>query len=266
MNKISHMSFYILCLLYVFLVFLVMNFKDMYYTLDFEDGPVELLGALALLITSIILWTTAVKRKKQIKNKDYKFWAYIGAGVLFFWAAGEEISWGQHMLGTTTPDWLKAVNDQNETNLHNINKKFFDRWLERMTFLLAVTTSILHLRGKDRLFGFKMPLNSLCLAFLLLPIYRKLGDWNQDVWPIGYLFFIIYPFLAIRNKNKTLALQCFCFCLTTFIVWYFHHHNWHHLFGDGGNILHEIRETCFALLCIAFSSCLYLDENQNIKT
>ena len=38
--------------------------------------------------------------------------------------AGEEASWGQHYLHWGTPDLLQAVNDQQETNLHNIGTWF----------------------------------------------------------------------------------------------------------------------------------------------
>lgn len=40
--------------------------------------------------------------------------------------AGEEASWGQHYLGWATPDAIGAINDQNETNLHNVSS-----WLDQ---------------------------------------------------------------------------------------------------------------------------------------
>jgi hypothetical protein len=50
-----------------------------------------------------------------------------GLGVLFFlfaccclFAAGEEISWGQRVLGFGTPEQLAAVNGQEEMNVHDV--------------------------------------------------------------------------------------------------------------------------------------------------
>jgi len=43
-------------------------------------------------------------------------------GCVYF--AGEELSWGQHLFGWDTPEYLEAVNDQEETNLHNISSWF----------------------------------------------------------------------------------------------------------------------------------------------
>ena len=45
-------------------------------------------------------------------------WLVVYAlGCIYFF--GEEISWGQHLFNWSTPDAWLAVNDQQETNLHN---------------------------------------------------------------------------------------------------------------------------------------------------
>ncbi len=41
-------------------------------------------------------------------------------GLFFFVCAGEEISWGQRILGFETPEEVLAVNEQGEFNLHNL--------------------------------------------------------------------------------------------------------------------------------------------------
>ncbi|MDZ7735000.1 MAG: hypothetical protein U5P41_01795 [Gammaproteobacteria bacterium] len=38
--------------------------------------------------------------------------------------AGEEVSWGQHFFDWQTPEELATINDQRETNLHNISSWF----------------------------------------------------------------------------------------------------------------------------------------------
>jgi len=45
---------------------------------------------------------------------------YLLLVILFFVGFGEEISWGQRILNFETPEALKQVNLQNETNIHNI--------------------------------------------------------------------------------------------------------------------------------------------------
>jgi hypothetical protein len=44
----------------------------------------------------------------------------VAAALACLGIAGEEISWGQRLVGWTTPEALGGVNVQDETNLHNI--------------------------------------------------------------------------------------------------------------------------------------------------
>lgn len=50
-------------------------------------------------------------------------------GCLYF--AGEELSWGQQLFQWETPAHIAAINDQNETNLHNMSS-----WLDQKPRLL----------------------------------------------------------------------------------------------------------------------------------
>jgi hypothetical protein len=43
---------------------------------------------------------------------------FYAAGAFYF--AGEEASWGQHLIGWDTPEGIAKLNDHGETNLHNI--------------------------------------------------------------------------------------------------------------------------------------------------
>ena len=45
----------------------------------------------------------------------------LGLGIVFLVGFGEEISWGQRILGIETPESLEGINDQGETNLHNLS-------------------------------------------------------------------------------------------------------------------------------------------------
>lgn len=50
---------------------------------------------------------------------------FIGLGLFFVICAGEEISWGQRLLGFETPEALADINTQNEFNVHNIEFEHF---------------------------------------------------------------------------------------------------------------------------------------------
>lgn len=46
------------------------------------------------------------------------------AALACFYIAGEEASWGQQFLQWKTPDGWREINDQQETNLHNVSSWF----------------------------------------------------------------------------------------------------------------------------------------------
>jgi hypothetical protein len=114
-----------------------------------EDHYFELVGALSLFITSLLfLYGFRVARKSLDRTwvALVKQLIYLGLALLFFFGAGEEISWGQRIFGFKTPAPLAQVNKQDELNLHNLsvfeNSKLFtaDRMFDAFWFLFAVLT------------------------------------------------------------------------------------------------------------------------------
>lgn len=114
-----------------------------------EDHYFELIGALSFLITSL-LFVYGFRLARQTLDKSWysriKQLVYLGLAVLFFFGAGEEISWGQRILGFETPESLSQVNRQEEFNLHNLSaweaSEFLDpdRLFDLFWFLFAVFT------------------------------------------------------------------------------------------------------------------------------
>lgn len=89
-----------------------------------EGGPHEILQFLlisaACLVAVRALFDPAVRADKWIAA-----W-FVLAALCSFYVAGEEISWGQHILRWNTPEYWAVINDQNETNLHNTSA-----WLDQ---------------------------------------------------------------------------------------------------------------------------------------
>ena len=85
-----------------------------------EERPLEGVGAVGLLLASIfsfLLW----RRERRTGGFRWLTLSYLGLAIVFFVAFGEEISWGQRILGIETPESLEGINDQGETNLHNLS-------------------------------------------------------------------------------------------------------------------------------------------------
>ena len=55
-------------------------------------------------------------------------WFHLLLALAFFYGAGEEISWGQRLLGFGSPELFEAYNLQEETNLHNFLTGPVDSW------------------------------------------------------------------------------------------------------------------------------------------
>lgn len=80
-----------------------------------EDGMAEYMTALFLLISALVLWGHT--RRAALWRPALLLGFY---GLLFFFAAGEEISWGQRIFGIESSEFFLENNRQAETNLHNI--------------------------------------------------------------------------------------------------------------------------------------------------
>ena len=83
-----------------------------------EDGWVEYLTALFLLLEAIILGSNAFKAMRRKDKKQLLFFAL--ASLVFIFGTGEEISWGQRIFGIQPGEYFIENNYQGETNLHNL--------------------------------------------------------------------------------------------------------------------------------------------------
>lgn len=121
-----------------------------------EHGIVENLTVVALL-PAIYLGFALFQRRRQLPGTPPSWlpqplrlrlppiwlglWFLLnGLGALYM--AGEEISWGQHIWGWQTPDVISTLNDQNETNFHNISGGWFDQKPRALLTLWVMTAGI----------------------------------------------------------------------------------------------------------------------------
>lgn len=105
-----------------------------------EDGLVENLTALFLFAASGVSLFRLFEYRKMKKT----WWVFTAAmlAILFFFAAGEEISWGQRIFNIQSSEFFLENNKQAETNLHNLvvggknlNKLIFSQ----LMFIVMIT-------------------------------------------------------------------------------------------------------------------------------
>lgn len=94
-----------------------------------EQGLLEMSQAIIMLAAAFLgvrLLALPVVRRRRLML------AWVGLTTVgAFHVAGEEVSWGQHLFHWSTPEYWAAVNDQQETNLHNVSS-----WLDQKPRLL----------------------------------------------------------------------------------------------------------------------------------
>jgi hypothetical protein len=86
-----------------------------------DERLVEMLGALAYAGASILCFLAARRMREASNGLPMQRVFLIALGAVFFVACGEELSWGQHLLGFETPARIESLNRQAEFNLHNLN-------------------------------------------------------------------------------------------------------------------------------------------------
>jgi len=89
-----------------------------------EQGPLEsshvLIPLFAMGLGLVTLWRHRDVIRSTNADLRWVATAMLGLSLMCFVIAGEEASWGQHWVGWSTPEAWSEVNDQQETNLHNI--------------------------------------------------------------------------------------------------------------------------------------------------
>ena len=127
-----------------------------------ERSAIEL-GTIVVLLVAIVAGVLVFRRRHRLPTKHLRIWCgLLTLGCVHF--AGEEASWGQHIFGWRTPDGLATLNEQAETNIHNIDG-IFDQ-LPRTTLNLMVAIG-----------GLAMPLLRR----------RRTGDWRPRSGAWGLL-------------------------------------------------------------------------------
>lgn len=96
---------------------------------DKESGAVENITAVLLAVAIFFVARTVLQVLAQpvvaLKTMTLLWLGIFGLGCIYF--LGEEISWGQHLIGWSTPESWMEINDQGETNLHNTSG-----WLDQI--------------------------------------------------------------------------------------------------------------------------------------
>jgi len=112
------------------ILWLAMNRNALYESLSGEDGWVEWATFLAFAVAGAM----ALFRLRGVKRSGWQTATLVGLGLFCLFVAGEEISWGERLIGYRPAAIFLEKNYQQEANLHNLlDQRMGTRW-----FVLAI--------------------------------------------------------------------------------------------------------------------------------
>jgi hypothetical protein len=95
-------------------------YRPVFRFLTKEDRVLEWVQVLLLLAAVVAAVGVARRLRSAGQHRIALLWALFAVGC--FVIAGEEVAWGQRILGLETPEALDEVNHQGQITVHNIRK------------------------------------------------------------------------------------------------------------------------------------------------
>jgi hypothetical protein len=188
-----------------------------------ETGIVEI-GTLLALVAAVCAGVSAVRASSSLPTRWLRYWLLaLLAATLYF--AGEEMSWGQHLLGWGTPEWFAqwTGNRQEETNLHNINGWFnqkprhlFQAWIVIGGLLVPASRLWRRRDASPRSdWSYWFWPTAVCAWTAALVLLVRVPEWLAgalEVQPLdgGYFWLTFAPYAEIQE-----------YCMAMFLLVYF---------------------------------------------
>lgn len=166
-------------------------------------------------------------------NRNFFFFLLF---LFFFVCFGEEISWGQRLLGITTPECLQEINSQDEINIHNLWMfQSYDKDLHDKTGLKHWITSARLLAVFWALYCVAIPI----LNYISLGINRIIKKYNFPVIPLWISSLFVLTYIISSIFQKILHFTDLQPCA-------------------------EVKETCFAFLFLIASLSLFFNYKKQL--
>jgi hypothetical protein len=182
-----HPAFYVIMVFYLILAYSTLGWGENWAaTLYPEDHYFENVGAISFFAASAIslfVYMRAVSKRYITKIHWIKLFVYSALALLYFFGAGEELSWGQRIF---LPPGLAQANIQQELKIQNL------AILEKNTFLTGDMIYTVFWMG----FAVAIP-----VASLVWKRFKLFAEKFTPIvyWGIGVLFLLNYLLARLGN-------------------------------------------------------------------
>lgn len=158
-----------------------------------EEGVVEL-GTPIILVPAIISGIQCIRMRRLLAHRWLAGWLLlVTAACVYF--AGEELSWGQQLFHWGTPEVIQEINDQQETNIHNISSWFdqkprilLEMWVLIGGIILPLRRHIKHIDYARQDWRYWFWPGIVCFPAALIAILIKMPERFENIfgfWPFG---------------------------------------------------------------------------------
>lgn len=177
--------------------------KQAYLWFVQEDGVAETLQVACYAVSLLLTLLVMGREWRRGDRLMLALYAVLAAGLTFM--VGEELSWGQRLVGWATPEAITAVNKQGETNLHNIEGVGATfKWVQMLAGAYGALLPWLVLRS-ERLAPWREQLYKVVPHFTLAVYFAPLFLWrvyrNIDALEPSKTFYLI-----VAEYNEVMEL------------------------------------------------------------
>ena len=182
MSSNNKINFFYICFLFLVVFSLTQGYyckytpsnvcNEIFKNYWLENGFIENLQAIFVLVSIIIL----IKIKFNLKKLNFVNLFIIIKILALIYYLGEEISWGQHFFKWDSPIIFQEINNQKETNLHNISN-LFDQLPRALVYIWCAFSIILinftklkNYKNKDFFLLISPNTKLIYISFLLLAL------------------------------------------------------------------------------------------------
>lgn len=203
-------------------MFAALFHKKTYLLITGEDGIAENLQVFIYMITFILALIPTYIHWQAQERLIAVLYMSLCVGLLFL--CGEEISWGQRIFGWQTMGIFAKINQQHETNLHNLKGvQYLFKWVQLLVGAYGVFLPLIIKRWNvfpafRSLFAATIPHESLIPYFgamFLWKLYRnlvrmpgrwefRLAEYNEIIellLALGLFLFIVFQIRQIRHAR-----------------------------------------------------------------
>jgi hypothetical protein len=177
-----------------------------------EDGFVENMTALGLLMVAV-LQLSRLYKLGATKPLLWKVGVLLTV-IVFFFGAGEEISWGQRIFDIQSGEFFLQNNAQQETNLHNlvvsgkkVNKIIFTQLFGLVVILYLTLIPWLYnkssfVKNTFIRFGFPIPRWNQVIVFVVFTLLMLTINADRKWELFEMTFAMIFALIFYHPQNK----------------------------------------------------------------